>query len=194
MRCSCSMHNVTRYLFPYYETENPELYSWNIHYIWNQTGNNNNIISYNTPSWPHQHLRCMSLRKSLFWLLMPQSHPTKGPVQFLSPVRFLAHKAEWSGHRNFMSVLFSWSHQATGPVWLDMAVYLWFGWIIHRTSWVLRAVPVLPSYGPRTGIFKFFYILRDPHGPVCDPQGCCTGCSTGPVRWGKIRTAPHGTH
>ena len=29
-------------------------------------------------------------------LVMPQSHPTTGPIQFLSPVRFLARKAEWS--------------------------------------------------------------------------------------------------
>ena len=42
--------------------------------------------------------------------VMPQSHPTTGPVRFLSPVRFLARKAEWSARRNFTSVLFSWSH------------------------------------------------------------------------------------
>ena len=42
--------------------------------------------------------------------VMPQSHPTTDPVRFLSPVRFLARKAEWSARRNFTSVLFSWSH------------------------------------------------------------------------------------
>ena len=106
--------------------------------------------------------------------LMPQSHPTTGPVRFLSPVRFLARKAEWSARRNFTSVLFSWSHQATDPVRLDTALYLWFGWIIRMTPRVPRAVPVQASYGPRTGIFNVFHILRDPYGPVRDPQGCRT--------------------
>ena len=105
----------------------------------------------------------------LHWIIMPQSHPTTGPVRFLSPVRFLAvrflaRKAEWSASRNFTLVLFSWSHQATGPVRLDTAVYLWFGWIIRMTPWVPRAVPVRASHGPRTGIFNVFHILRDPYG------------------------------
>ena len=75
-----------------------------------------------------------------------------GPIRFLSPVRFLARKAEWNTCRNFMSVLFPWSHQATGPVWPDTSAYLWFGWIICRT----------PLYGPRMGIFNVFHILRGP--------------------------------
>ena len=45
--------------------------------------------------------------------IMPQSHLTTGPVPVLAPVRFLARKAEWSTHRNFKMVFFSWSHQAT---------------------------------------------------------------------------------
>ena len=40
--------------------------------IWNQIGNNNSIIRSNTSSWPHQLLECMSLRKSMFWLLRVQ--------------------------------------------------------------------------------------------------------------------------
>ena len=93
-----------------------------------------------------------------------QSHPTTGPVRYLSPVRFLARKAEWSARRNFTSVLFSWSHRATGPVRLDTAVHLWFGRMIRRTPRVPRAMPVRASYGPRTGIFNVFHILRDPYG------------------------------
>ena len=31
----------------------------------------------------------------LTWQLMPQSHPTTSPERFLTPVRFLARKAEW---------------------------------------------------------------------------------------------------
>ena len=88
---------------------------------------------------------------------MPQSHPKTGPVRFLSPVRFLARKAEWSARRNFTSVLFSWSHQANGPVRLDTTVYLWFGWIIRRTP----RFPVRCPYGHRTGPaweFSVFFI------------------------------------
>ena len=105
---------------------------------------------------------------------MPQSHPTTDSVRFLSPVRFLARKTEWSTRRNFTSVLFPWSHQATGPVRLDTSAHLWFGWIIRRTPRVPRAVPVRSSYGPRTGIFNVFHHLRDPYGPVREPQGCRT--------------------
>ena len=96
--------------------------------------------------------------------IMPQSHPTTGPVRFLSPVRFLARKAEWSARRNFTSVLFSWSHQATGPVRLDTAVHLWFGRMIRRTPRVPRTMPVRASCGPRKGIFNVFHILRGPYG------------------------------
>ena len=86
--------------------------------------------------------------------VMPQSHPTTGPVRFLSPVQFLAHEAEWSARRNFTSVLFPWSHQAKGPVRLDTSVHLWFGWIIRRTPRVPRAMPA--------------------RGPVLDSQRCRT--------------------
>ena len=113
------------------------------------------------------------------WPVMPQSHPTTGPVRFSSPVRFLARKAEWSARRNFTSVLFPWSHQATGHVRLDTAAYLWFGWIIRRTPRVPRAMPVRASYGPRTGIFIVFHILRGPYEarawPARVPYGALTG-------------------
>ena len=94
-----------------------------------------------------------------WWLLvdqlMPQSHPITGPVRFLSPVWFLACKAEWSARRNFTSVLFSWSQQATGRIRLHTTVvHLWFGRIICRTPRVPRAIPVWVSFGPRTGIFN----------------------------------------
>ena len=105
---------------------------------------------------------------------MPQSHRTTGPVRFLSPVRFLVRKSEWSARRNFTSVLFSWSHQATGPVRLDTAVYLWFGWIIRMTPRVPRAVPVRASYGPVRESSMFFISYGTRTGPVRDPQGCRT--------------------
>ena len=111
-------------------------------------------------------------------LVMPQSHPTTGPVRFLSPVRFLARQAEWSARRNLTSVLFPWPHQAMGPVRLDTSAILWFGWIICRTSRIPRAMPVQASCGPHTGIFNIFHILRDPYGarawPARVPYGALT--------------------
>ena len=94
---------------------------------------------------------------SFFVTIMPQSHPPMNPVRFLSPVQFFAHKAEWSAHRIFTSVRFSWSHQATSCIWLDMAVHLWFGTGIVRT--------------PQGNLQCFSY----PTGPVRGPCRTRTG-------------------
>ena len=91
---------------------------------------------------------------------MPQSHPTTGPVRFLSPVPFLARKAEWGAHRNFTSVLFSWSHKATDPVRLDTAVHVWFGRIIRIPPRVPRAMPVRAPHGN----FQCFSYHTGPRG------------------------------
>ena len=99
--------------------------------------------------------------------LMPQSHPTTGPVRFLSPARFLARKTEWSARRNFTSVLFSWSHQATGSVRLGTAVHLWFGRMIRRTPWVPLAAPYGHRTGPQGNIQCFSY----PTGPYETRKG-----------------------
>ena len=114
-------------------------------------------------------------------LLMPQSHPTTGPVQFSSPVRFLARKSDWSACRNLTLVLFSWSHKATGPVRLDTAVYLWFGWIIRKTPRVPRAMPVRAPYG---NLQWFSY----PTGPVRGP--CVTRKVRRPYGHAKELTQP----
>ena len=104
--------------------------------------------------------------------VMPQSHPTTGTVRFLTPVRFLARKAEWSARRNFTPVLLWWSHQATGPV--RLAVHLCFDQIIPR----IHMDPVRCPYGRRTGpvresqMFFISYGIRT--GPVRDPQWCRT--------------------
>ena len=100
---------------------------------------------------------------------MPQSHPTMGSVRFLSPVRFFARKVEWSARRIFTSVLFSWSHQATGPIGLDTAVHLRFGRMIRRTPRVPRTMPVRASSGSRKGIFNVSHILRDPYRARAGP-------------------------
>ena len=73
---------------------------------------------------------------------MLQSHPTKGPATFLTPVQITALKAKWSTHRNFTLVpLFLWSHQATGFVQLDTAARLHFCQIncrINTAPWNTR--------------------------------------------------------
>ena len=106
------------------------------------------------------------------------SHPTTGPVRFLSPVRFLARTAEWSAHRNFTPVLFSWSHQAKGPVRLDTAVHLWFDPIIRNSPHGPRAMPVQASYGPRTEISNVFHILRNPYRAPVGHTGVSYGTLT----------------
>ena len=105
---------------------------------------------------------------------MPQSHPTTGPVRFLATLRFLARKAEWSAGRNFMPVLFSWSHQVTGLVWLDTAVHLWCDRMIRRTPHGPHAMPVVCHTGPARE-FPMFFISNGAYTvPVQDPQGCRT--------------------
>ena len=90
-----------------------------------------------------------------------------GPRTILSPVRFLARKTEWSARRNFMSVLFSWSHQVTDPVRLDTAVHLLYGWVNdsqHSTGTpdTLRwesLVGVLHK-GSKCGTLIFLFVVR----------------------------------
>ena len=102
---------------------------------------------------------------------MPQSHPTPGPVRLLSPVRFLARKAEWRARRNFTSVLFSWSHQATGPIRLETAVRLWFDRMIRRTP----RIPVRCPYGHRTGPARESSMFFIPYGTRKGPCGTRKG-------------------
>ena len=125
----------------------------------------------------HGGCRCPDAKSGLLCCqVMPQSHPTTGPVRFLSPVRFLARKAEWNARRNFTSVLFSWSHQATGHVRLDTAVHLWFGRIICRTPWVTGIVRA-----PHGNLQYFSY----PTGSVRGPYGTHKGAVRHPC--GQVR-------
>ena len=128
---------------------------------------------------------------------MPQSHPTTGPARFLSPARFLARKAKWSAHRNFRSVLFLWSHQATGPVWLDTAVH---GWIIRRTPWLSCAMPVQHHTGLTQESSMFFISYetcagpsRVPHNTLADTSGNWHNQNWQKSHTGVVfgRTGPH---
>ena len=103
--------------------------------------------------------------------IIPESHPTTGPVRFLAPIRFLVRNTEWSARRNFTPVLFSWPHQPTGPVRLGTAGHVWFDRIIRRTPHGHRAMPVRASYGPRTGISNVFHFVRGPCGTLTDTLG-----------------------
>ena len=89
---------------------------------------------------------------------MPQSHPTTGPVRFLSPVRFFARKAESSARRIFTSVL--WSHQATGPYGLTRL------YTDGLVEWFAR-LQGCPVRAPLGNLQCFSYPTR----PVRDPQG-----------------------
>ena len=62
-----------------------------------------------------------------------------------------------------------------GPIWLDTAVHLWFDRIIRSTPYGPHAMAVHALYGPHTGIFIVFHILRNPYracaGPARMPYG-----------------------
>ena len=132
----------------------------------------------------------------LYQALMLQSHSTMGTVQFLAPVWFLARKAKWSARRSFTPVLFSWLHQVTGPVQLDMTVHLWFDRINRRTRQgppARESSIFFISYGTRTVTVhthghvreltqrEFAKILHERrmwlYEAVRAPYGPCTGCS-----------------
>ena len=129
-----------------------------------------------------QRLNCLFAVSPINAPVMSQSHPTMGPRTILAPVRFLAHKAEWSTRRNFTPVLFSWSNQALDPARFDTAVHLWFDRIIRRTPQLPRAMPVLAySACPTRESLMFFISYVTRAGPVQDPQEC----HTAPLRTGK---------
>ena len=112
--------------------------------------------------------------QQVYSLLMPQSHPTTGPVRFLSPVRFPARKAEWSARRNFTSVLFSWSHQATGPYGLTrLYTYGLVEWFPGLHGYPVRCL-CGHSAGPARESSMFFTSYGTRTLPVRDPQGCRT--------------------
>ena len=107
---------------------------------------------------------------------MPQWHPTMGPIRFLAPVRFLARKAKWSACRNFTLVLFSWSHQATGPVrqaWHGCSLTVWLN-NSQDSTWT----PCDAHAGSARESPMFFISYRTHMGPVQDLQGvpCVQTC------------------
>ena len=117
---------------------------------------------------PHSRLKLVAFNsfwlsdiKDLYHASVTSNH---GPQTIFSTRTISCRKAEWSAHRNFTPVLFLWSHQATGPIRLDMAVHLWFDRIVHRIPHGPSAMPVWASYGPRMGISNVFHILREPYG------------------------------
>ena len=84
--------------------------------------------------------------------------------------------------RYFTSVLFSWSHQATGPVRLDTAVRLWFGRMIRRIIRFLVRYPYGHRTGPARESSRLFVSYGFRAGSVRDSQGC----RTTPLRTGKV--------
>ena len=94
-----------------------------------------------------------------------------GPVRFLSPVRFLARKAEWSARRNFtvgaiLVVTLGYGprtiwHYCTLMVWSNNSQYSMGTPCGARTVPARKSSMFFISYGTRTG-------------PVRDPQRCRT--------------------
>ena len=124
----------------------------------------------------------VSTINNMWGFVMPQPYPTTGPVRFLSPYDF-SHKTEWNARRNFTPVLFSWSHQATGPVRLDTTVHLWFDRISGRTQGSVRC-----PYGHRATPHRSLHYFSYPTGHV---RGPC-GTRKGAVRhtYGHVRELP----
>ena len=115
----------------------------------------------------------------------------RAPYDFYHPYDFFARKAEWSARRIFTSVLFSWSHQATGPVRLDTAVHLWFGGMIRRTPRVPRTMPVR---APQGNLQCFSYPTRCVRGS-CGTRKGAVRHPCGHVReliQPKLTKIPHG--
>ena len=101
--------------------------------------------------------------------VMPQSHPTMGPVRFLSPIPFLARKAEWSTRTNFTSVLVVTLGYGPRTIWHDCTLVVWsnnsqdsMGTPCRARAGIVRA--------PHENLQCFSY----PTGPVRGPQGCHT--------------------
>ena len=111
----------------------------------------------------------MKMKFVLTYRVMPQSHPTTDHARLWTPIRFLDRKAEWKAHRTFISVLFSWSHQAACPERLGAAVHLWLDQIIRKTPHWPRAMAVWASHGQRTGISNVFHIIWNPYGALTGP-------------------------
>ena len=99
---------------------------------------------------------------------MPQSHPTTGPVRFLSPVRFLARKTEWSARRILRRCCSHGHIRLRAPCGLArLYTYGLVEWFAG-----LHGYPVRPRTGivrVRNGIFNVFHILRDRTGPARVP-------------------------
>ena len=124
---------------------------------------------------------------------MPPLHPTTGPVRFLSPVRFLARKAEWSGSRNFYVGAVPVITSGYGPR------AAWHGCIVRAPHGNLQcfSYPTGPVRGPcvthKGAVWRPYGHARElakpkiPHGrrlwpcgartgPLRHPHGLFTGC------------------
>ena len=75
MRCSWSMHNVTFFLYPYYDIENPELYNLDVHSKPSRKEWQYHIIQHTIMATPTLGMY-ISLRKSLFQFLRMHANNT----------------------------------------------------------------------------------------------------------------------
>ena len=100
---------------------------------------------------------------------MPQSHPKTGPVRFLSPMRFLARKAEWRTRRNFTSVLSRGHIRLRTPYALArLYTYGLAEWCAGLHGYPVRC-PYRHRAGPALESSMFSYPTRK--GAVRHPKG-----------------------
>ena len=138
----------------------------------------NNLIAYYSASYirdltVHFDLEFdWSLFPGLQLTIMPQSHPTTGPIRFLAPVRVLARKAEWSARRNFTLVLFSWFTSGRGPRthWHGCIHMIWSNNSQDSMGTPCDARPGIVR-APHGNLQCFSYCT----GPVRSPCGTCKG-------------------
>ena len=120
-------------------------------------------------------------QQPLYWLfsrnipvsIMPQSHQITDPERFLAPVRFLPesrigpvgipYRCCSRGHNRVGApcghTLMVWSNNSQDSTW---------------TPCDIRTAVVRASHG-NLRCFSYILFIRDPYGPVWDPQGCRMG-------------------
>ena len=120
-----------------------------------------------------------------------------GPRTVFTTRTIFARKAEWHVRRNFTSVLFSWSHQATAPYGLTR-LYTYYGlveWFAglhgypvrctcgHRTGPARESSMFFISYGIRTGRQNAYGAARGPCGPREWTYDFCSKQPGNPGAW-----------
>ena len=113
---------------------------------------------------------------------MPQSYPTTGPARFLSPIRFLARKAEWSAVGILRRCCSRGHIRLRAPYDLTrLYAYGLVEWFAGSYGFLVRC-PYGHRAGPARESSRLFVSYGFRAGSVRDSQGC----RTAPLRTGKV--------